>query len=295
MGGERTCPDDCIYRKWQNLSPTERKTQRKPYVEQLYKQGYTMETIATQLGVSKKTISLDLAGIVTQGNNQKPAKTASNPKGAGRPKGTKKPRPKPKSHGRVVILAASGAPKKEIASETGLGERMVDRILEVEQARRDGQIDPEIDRAALSMSAQEKLDAAVRQHKRKLDVEFETRVRDEVKRRIDQMILPHWKEKIAQAQQLYARRRGAMDKATFNKIRRALHPDSRRSISDAMLADAFDTFMSLEKFLLDEKDSPTDFSGLPRTWDEWEKAKRDATAARRARARRGESSALRRA
>jgi hypothetical protein len=38
-----------------------------------------------------------------------------------------------------------------------------------------------------------------------------------------------------------------MDKATFNASRRALHPDSRQSISDKKLGAAFDTFMTLEK------------------------------------------------
>jgi hypothetical protein len=39
------------------------------------------------LAVTRGTVSKDLAGIVSDGNNQPRAKTASNPKGAGRPKG----------------------------------------------------------------------------------------------------------------------------------------------------------------------------------------------------------------
>jgi predicted ArsR family transcriptional regulator len=53
-------------------------------------QSFTMEQIATQLGVSQNTISLDLRNLSTV-DKLKPAKTASNPKGAGRPKGTLKP------------------------------------------------------------------------------------------------------------------------------------------------------------------------------------------------------------
>jgi len=50
-----------------------------------------MDAIATQLGVSKGTISNDLANclIIKQ---LKPTETASNPKGAGRPKGKKSQR-----------------------------------------------------------------------------------------------------------------------------------------------------------------------------------------------------------
>ena len=38
-----------------------------------------------------------------------------------------------------------------------------------------------------------------------------------------------------------------MDKDIFSTIRRALHPDSRNSISDKKLAEAFRAFMGLEK------------------------------------------------
>jgi predicted ArsR family transcriptional regulator len=53
----------------------------------------TMQRIAEALGVSKKTISKDLDGIVTEGNNQKRTKSAANPRGAGRPKGSKRSGP----------------------------------------------------------------------------------------------------------------------------------------------------------------------------------------------------------
>jgi hypothetical protein len=167
------------------------------------------------------------------------------------------------------------------------------RELELEAGSSGAQAEPDL-RSFLSMSAQQKFDAAIRQYQRQLAMQFEKLVLDEVKRRIDEIILPHWKEKISTAEQLYKRRKGAMDKKTFETIRRALHPDSRKSISDHRLGLAFNTFMGLEKFLLDEKESPTDFSGIPDSWDEWEKMKRDATAERRARRASGKSSALRR-
>ncbi len=95
---------------------------------------------------------------------------------------------------------------------------------------------------------------------------------DEIRKRIDEMVLPNWKQQIEQAKTLYERRRGAMDKETFNTIRRALHPDSRKAISDKKLGEAFDTFMRLEKYLLNEKDSPTDWSpGLPSSLAEWDR------------------------
>lgn len=199
-----------------------------------------------------------------------------------KPKSPKRPKVTDPVKNKIIAAADAGVPSPKIAAEVGLNARVVHRLVQDEHIRREGQEEPEIDRALLSMSAAQKLDAAIRQHQHKLDLSFEQRVRDEVKRRIDEIVLPHWKAQIAEAKKLYEKRKGLMDKATFNKIRRGLHPDSRNSISDKVLGEAFDTFMSLEKFLLAEKDSPTEFSTLPHTWDDWEKAKRTTTAARRA-------------
>jgi hypothetical protein len=74
--GDRTCPDDCPLAVWKNLSSKDRKVQRKLIAERLYKQGFTMEAIATQLDVTHKTISKDLENC-TEGTNQKHAKTAN--------------------------------------------------------------------------------------------------------------------------------------------------------------------------------------------------------------------------
>ena len=174
-------------------------------------------------------------------------------------------------------------PHKLEKQHPGISHVTFDMAITAELARKEAiEEKTALDTSHLSKSAQEKLDAAIRAYKRKVDSEIYQRVLDEAKKRIDEIILPSWKQKIDEAHKLYRHRRGAMDKETFNKIRRALHPDSRHSISDKVLAEAFDTFMSLEKFLLDEKDSPTHIGDLPRTWDEWEKAKQAASAARRA-------------
>ena len=74
------------------------------------------------------------------------------------------------------------------------------------------------------------------------------------------MVLPYWRQQIEEAKTLYDRRKGLMSKDTFNTIRRALHPDSRNSISDKKLGEAFDAFMGLEKFLLNDR-QPDDVPG----------------------------------
>jgi hypothetical protein len=110
-----------------------------------------MEAIATQLGVSAMTISKDLVNFKPD-LKLKPTKTATNPKGAGRPKGAKSGKVVDK-HAKIVALADAGISKPAIAEQTGVGERMVDPVLEIEGARREPVIDP----ATLSMPRRDRV------------------------------------------------------------------------------------------------------------------------------------------
>jgi len=286
MGGDRTCPDDCPLAVWSGLSKADRKAQRKPVAEKLYQQGFTMEHIATQLGVSKMQISRDLVNcnIALQ---LKPAKTASNPKGAGRPKGSGKSRSEraPKSIEReeeIAALRETGLSTAQIAAQMGLGQRAVSQYLEHIDIRREALADPHVDRSALSLTAQQKLDSALRRYQRELDLKFEGRVQAEINQRLDHLILPVWRRKIAEAKKIYDSRRSITNKETFNLIIKCLHTDTRKHVSDETANDAFAKFMALEKYLLNEKDSPTKFTGLPTTAAEWEQRKQEAAAMRRA-------------
>jgi IS30 family transposase len=282
MGGDRTCPDDCVLSVWANLAPTDRKAQRKPIAEQLYKQGFTMESIATQLGVNHGTISRDLREFVHDAQIKKPAKTASNPKGAGRPKGKKSesrrgemPAPVTKQAREIVRpLVEDNKPvnRKQLQKEYGISENVFQVATAMEEARQEAiEEKTALDPNFLSKTAQEKLAMAIKQHKRRLDDEFERRVLDEARKRMDEISLPHWKAQVVEAKKLFDKRKALMDKATFNTIRRALHPDSRYAISDRMLGEAFNTFMRLEKYLLNEADSPTAWPDIPSSAQEWDK------------------------
>ncbi len=227
---------------------------------------WTMQQIAKALDVGTMTVQRDLDSFTSV---VKP----SRPKG-GRPKGSGNKTDRRKAiedrNERIVVLSDAGASPKEIASETGLVERNVHQILEHERIRREAKSDTD-PAVFLSLTSQQKLTAAIRQHQHRLDVEFEQRVREEIQKRMDEIILPHWKQQVEQAKTLYEKRKALMDKETFNVIRRALHPDSRNAISDKKLGEAFDTFMKLEKYLLNEKDSPTTFGDIPSTAAEWDK------------------------
>jgi transposase len=281
MGGDRVCPDDCPLAVWAQLDPNARKAQRRIIAEKLYHQGFTQTAIATQLGVSQSTIRNDLEGLV---ESTKPPR----PKG-GRPKSTA-PKPKTprqeqnvKRDERIVAMADEGMSNKAIAAEVGLVPRGVAQVVEHERIRREAVAD--IDPATLSMSAKEKLDAAIRQHKRDLDRTFEQRVMEEVTRRINDMSLPSYLKQIKEIRAMIEGRKGVMDRASYRKILACLHPDR---MPDPQLKkryeEAFNLFAHLEKRLLDEKQSPTEFrQDLPRTWEEWTAARQRVREQNRAR------------
>jgi ParB-like chromosome segregation protein Spo0J len=262
---------------------------RKRLAEHLYGQKeWTMEKIAEALNTTPMTVSRDLEGFNTV---LKP----SRPKG-GRPKGTGQSKKKraptseraPQTHRareivRPLVEAGETVNARELGVKHGISHVIVETAVEAEIAALEAREEPIIDRADLSMTAQQKLDSAIKQEKARLAVDFNRRVNDEIKKRLDEIFLPDIKKQIADAEKLYTRRKGMMTKDIFNAIRRALHPDSRNSISEQKLGEAFDAFMALEKNLLDEKDSPTSWPDIPDNVEAWDRmrtrpAKRKAAA-----------------
>ena len=63
----------------EQLNPADRKAERKPVAERLYRQNMTMEQIAKQLGVSQRQISTDLSNLEVTSKSKR-AKTATNPR-----------------------------------------------------------------------------------------------------------------------------------------------------------------------------------------------------------------------
>lgn len=175
-----------------------------------------------------------------------------------------------------------GVSYDKAAIEFGVSNTVVRAAVAREDGRRQAKAEPDIDKAMLSMSAQEKLDTAIRQHKRKIDLEFEECVQAECRERMNSISLPHYAKKLERLERLITSRKGVMDKLTYNKIRRCLHPDH---VQDPGLKrryeEAFTLFNDLEKLLLSEKDSSTEFRGVPRTYEELMAARAKAQAERR--------------
>lgn len=184
----------------------------------------------------------------------------------------------------------------EMEKKTGLSNTVLRSAVAREEGRREERTEPAVNRDDLSPSAQQRFDAAVRQHKRGLDAAYDQAVRDGIKAALADTILPHYKAKYEQYERFVAasRRSGAMTRAQYMSIWRCLHADSRRSLSDKRLNDAFVLFEELKLHLLSEREEPTPRVEMPSTLAEWEKFKQQATAERRARRARKSNSVARR-
>lgn len=249
------------------------KEDRKSIAENLYgKRQWTMERVALALGVDQATITRDLEGLCIV---HKPPR----PKG-GRPKGSKtKPRDEPnrvERDNKIAGLRDAGVATGDIAKEMDMDPRVIAQILEHEDIRREAVADASAE-LALTMSVKEKLDAAIRMHKRKLDQEFEQRVLAESRRRMESISLPHYLTEMKRIESLIVSRKGVMKRRLYRQILARLHPDVG---GDGAV---FDEFKRLEKVLVAEAESPTNFRKIPSTYEELMRMKAEADAGRRAR------------
>jgi hypothetical protein len=129
------------------------------------------------------------------------------------------------------------------------------------------------------MSAQARLEAAIRQHVTRMEREFNARVQAAANE-LTQEWLDHHRKREAHYNAVIKVRRGFMKAATYRLIQRCLHPD--QSASTEMLNRAFDAWTGLKLVMVDEKEAPADLPpAMPATLDELLKAKAAATAARR--------------
>jgi len=243
--------------------------EKKAMAAVLYKTGkWTLEGLGKKFGVTHVAVSKWLN--VTEVTNQKHAKTAANPKGAGRPRGRKK-KASPKIE-KVIdavearVRAGETVPRKDIADAFGVGSHTV----QIAHARVMGRIETEtaqIRPEDLSLTAQQKLEVAIRQRERALEREFNQRVMKEVEHRMETMVLPAWKKTIDWAKAVRQREKGILTAAEYKLLRSCLHPDRVQDAdTKTKFTEAFSILERMEKFLCaPEKEPPAKF---PRTWQE---------------------------
>ena len=263
-------PEVCPLTAWTALSPSERKVQRQPLTRRLYEQGFTPEAIAEQFGVSLATTYRDLE--FSHDEKIKPAKTAANPKGAGRPRGRRRTAPTADiSQKMAQAVLDEGRTLEQVTRDFDLPSVQHAKLAVAEERGR-RRAEPIITPEMLSLSAQEKLAAAMRQHQRKLDAGYEQRVREAIRAGIhdalETTVLPFYEEKLALYEQVTKARQGFMKKTDYNKIRFCLHPDQYMSRTPEQRNAASQLWEELETVLLSEADKPTSTFNMPKTYAE---------------------------
>lgn len=244
---ERGCACDAppVY-----LSFQEQRELRRKRAAELYKSGLSMQQIADQLKVAVNTISEDLVNFPETGKIKQP-KTKKNPKGAGRPKGSKTKRPGVKQAQRAVDAAPEDWQrfKAKAEAEGKSAAEMLGDLL----------ADPVIDPKTLPKTAQEKLAAALRQQQRVQNIEFEKRVATEYRARFEKAF-PDLEKTEREARELkrayeqYLRESKKMGTASdWNNLMICLHPDTRRTASDAKFDAAFRWVQSKKFAITGEK------------------------------------------
>jgi ParB-like chromosome segregation protein Spo0J len=269
---------------------------RKRIAEKLYQDGWTQQQIGDALGVSRQAVTKYLEVFNLQpGCNSKREKSDTNPRGAGRhkkpPGAPKDPPPAAVTPEQEVAIAKrvldDGEAHEKVRMTYGVSDTVVRGAVSKEKGRREERANPEIDPSTLSLSAQQKLTAAIAQYKKKLEASFadevQRRVTERMKEALDDL-LPEYQAKLRRAEQIIDSRTGIMSRADFRKVWACLHPDG--GASEKMRTEAFGIFAKHEDLLVkrteDERKMPGPVMAWPRTYEEAMKMKAKVRQERRA-------------
>ncbi len=117
--------------------------------------------------------------------------------------------------------------------------------------------------ASFSRTKQEEFDRSLNAHKRVLDLRFKLSVEQEVKRLLDEMILPTWNKRKAELDLVMKSRKGLFTRKQYNDIMRCLHPDTQPTEQQKTIA--FRLIAEQKLVLLSEKEQPSEPWDLPKT------------------------------
>lgn len=236
--------------------------------------GMTMQAIADVLGVNKATVSRDLEGVVadatTQRRSQRGRVNEGRPHSSGRQRAAAPARHTQAEQ--VMERVQQNETDAEIAEELGITQRTARRIREAELQRLEGAREAAqiIDPSTLSMSAQQKLETAIRQAKQRLEREYQSRMETEIREHIRNVVVPAYERKlgdaarvIEQARNIVRGRGGLMEPTVYKLILSCLHPDRVSFLNDNSLTrkyqKAYQEWQSLER-LVNREATPLDTS-----------------------------------
>jgi hypothetical protein len=129
--------------------------------------------------------------------------------------------------GLINVLELNSMRLQHLAQQVDGRDGGSDQATEHDETRREAeaQADP-----PLSLTAQQRLAGAIRKHQRKLDAEFEGRVLADIKRRVEELVLPSYRESEEDAARVIKARKGVFKPGEYNAILRCVHPDVQPSI-----------------------------------------------------------------
>lgn len=145
---------------------------------------------------------------------------------------------------------------RRVAAQTGISHVTVETAVAAERAAQE--VRAEIENPAnLSASSRERFDRAVAAMKRQLERERQSLIDAEVRRLINEQILPLHAERQARADRIIAAARdGIFSNSEYRLILSSLNPGTRLGVSDERLAKAFNLVKENE-FLLSKRERET--------------------------------------
>jgi hypothetical protein len=211
---------------------------RRQSVRTLRELGMSTRAIGSALGVSKDTVHRDLASVSNETDEQDSTVVSLD--------GRRRPQRQPRREKPATV-----APKQEakpIKQETTADL-------------------PPLDWNTMPGNAKAKLEAMRRQihkeyqreldrHVEKLDAEVKSRVQAQIDTEAN-IFHNVMRNRLDRADRVLSGRKGIFSRADYDVIRSCLHPDSRTSVSDQKLANAFRLFNEADILLIKETETPT--------------------------------------
>jgi hypothetical protein len=163
----------------------------------------------------------------------------------------------------AALVIDHGLTLAKAAAESGINGsvQVMKTAVAKEEGRRERDADPVITPDMLSLSAQEKLEAAIRQRQRIVEAQFEHRVQTELRRRVEELVLPAFREEQEDAAFVIKSRKGIFREAEYNAILRCLHPDLNPTSEQKN--EAFRLWHERKLALMSDKDDPRRYKPLP--------------------------------
>lgn len=247
--------------------------QRDQMINDLVFDGFAVKDLAEMFGISESAvtkITADARDLVEEERNKK-----------------------------IVALVDEGKTQRQAAEAVGVNPATVNRVLQKRtnseiatdgswlKKRPEGEIVKPTEIDPLKITAVDKSDdkiekkvakrveQALKAERRKLDKEFDIKVREAADQFVERHILPVYGKRIELAETIIRSHKGVMSKSQYRRMLSCLHPDSTQDEEHKKkLAAVFDLVKSLEALLIEPKTA--EFEALATTIEEFTATKRKA-------------------